>query len=88
MVSTTPTIVSPSSLNSKITHDGVTSSCSNLVIVDITTEHTTTTLVAPRILDLMGTNQTLEGSHLGTATRKNYIRKLVESITFIFDSNE
>lgn len=39
------------------------------------------------VLDLTGTTQTVEDSHIGASTRKNYIRTLVDFMIFMFDSN-
>ena len=39
------------------------------------------------ILDLTGTTRDVEDSHIGTSTRKNYIRTCVDFIIFLFDSH-
>ena len=55
----------------------------------VVTDNTTGLGGAPSagVLDLTGTTQTVEDSHIGASTRKNYIRTLVDFMIFMFDSN-
>ena len=55
----------------------------------VATDTTTDLGGAPNagVLDLTGTTQTVEDSHIGASTRKNYIRTLVDFMIFMFDSN-
>ena len=39
------------------------------------------------VLDLTGSTRTVEDSHIGTSTRKNYIRICVDFMLFLFDSH-
>ena len=39
------------------------------------------------VLDLTETTRDVEDSHIGTRTRKNYIRTCIDFIVFLFDSH-
>ena len=61
----------------------------NVPALVVATDTTTDLGGAPSagVLDLTGTTQTVEDSHIGASTRKNYIRTLVDFMIFMFDSN-
>ena len=40
-----------------------------------------------QILDLTGTTRTVEDSHIGASTRKNYLRTCIDFMCFLFDSH-